>query len=204
EWGPRGLEVRDRLGRRHIGGKELPRPALELCRDGPVRRLVVAVGVRPLSGIVADEAVDVRADASWGQAIAALRRGHEYLELPVVIRRRRVLEIVAPVVEADRRAADPRDFTEVGALAISRSADVVDDVAGELSRKRHVDDGVDVEVGGNRLTGRDPDQLAVAEVAELTLEGAAAGGQEIGVGDVDGEGGTGALRIRAGSVCARI
>ena len=147
--GPGCEHRRGCLGGRRVGHGVEPRPALEVRADGPVGRVVVRVRVTRAAGVVAGEAVHVRARTGRHRAVVRARGRLERLVEAVEVGVRGVDEASAPVVETDGDVGQALGLAVVGAPLVEGQAEVVDRQAPEVRRDR--DGGEEVEVRRDRL-----------------------------------------------------
>ncbi len=172
------------LGRRLIGHRVQPRPALEVGGDGAEPRVVVRVQCARLARIVADEPVHVRAWTRRYRAVERVGRRLERLVEPVEVGVHSVGQPSERVVQADRYERKPLRFTVVHAPLVQRQPEIVERQPPEVGGQRHI--GEQVEVRCRRLTGPHGHQLVGAGRTVHVLERAATAGVEGFVGDVHG------------------
>ena len=192
-----GRERRRRdLRRRLVGHRVEARPALEVRRDGSEPGVVVRIKCPGLAGIVADEAVHVRARTRRHRTVVGVGRRLERLVETVEVGVHRVDQPAGPVVQADRDEGQALRLAVVDAALVEGQPEVVQRQTPEVRRDRHV--GEQVEVRRGRLTGADRHELVRAERPLVALERTAAAGVERLVGHVDRVQRAGAGRDDAG------
>ena len=167
------------VGRRLVDRVDHTGPTLELGADRAELRAVVGVRVVERAGVVADQAVHVRARAGRQWAVVGVGRGQQHLVEAVRVAVRRELPVAELVVDADRAVRHRGDLAEHDAATVGLHVEVVVDQAVELRRQRYR--RVHEERRVRRATVHDGDELVATRRDAVAGVRAAADAFEVGV-----------------------